>query len=98
MRLIRAITIAGLATAGMHAASLDELKRACAAFSSGPALKPFVGCLTDVFTYDTIHPIVQTIVPGGGTGLGAQYKWDSPRGEWHRIVTVKGAISLRNFW
>lgn len=97
MRALRVIPLVLLA-AGLHGASMDEMKRDCAAFNSAPALKPFIGCASDIFTLDPIHPIVQSIVPGGGIGLGAQYKWDSPRGEWHRIVTVKGAISLRDFW
>lgn len=98
MRIFSALAASLLAAASLQAASKDELKRACEAFKNSPALKGAVACLADVWTLDEFHPIVQTIVPGGGVAMGAQYKWDSPRGSWHRIFTAKGAISLRDFW
>ena len=88
-----------LATGALQAASMDEFKRDCAAVKgSSSAVKALFGCASDFFTLDPIHPIVRTIVPGGGTGIGLNYKLDSPKGEWHRIFNVNGAMSLRKFW
>jgi hypothetical protein len=97
MKLIRAIGFLLLLSAVMYGANMDEFKRDCAAFKNSPALKPFFGCASDFFTLEPIHPIVRSIVPGGGTGIGANYTLDKP-GNWHRIFTVTGAVSLRNFW
>ena len=82
----------------LHAASWDELKRDCAAFRSGPELTSFRTCLTDFFTAQPVHPIVESIVPGGGTGVGLNLTLDSPKGNWQRQFTVNGAISFRDFW
>src|SRR5258706_9621377 len=87
-----------LLAAAARAASVDELKRSCAAFRTKVGFGTFRGCLVDFFTLQPIHPIVKSIVPGGGVGAGLNYTLDSPRGQVHRIFTVNGAISLRGFW
>ena len=97
MRIICTTTLLLFATAAAYAASMDEFKRDCNAFKASPEVKPFFGCASDLFTLEPIHPIVRSIVPGGGTGVGANYTLDRP-GNWRRIFTVTGAISLRNFW
>jgi hypothetical protein len=98
MKPIRAIAVLLLSGFSMSAASMDEFKRDCDAFKSSPGVKPFFSCASDFFTLQPLHPIIRSIVPGGGTGIGANYTLDSPKGQWHRIFTVDGAISLRNFW
>ena len=101
MRRFALITLSSLflATGTLHAASMDEFKRDCAAVKgSSSAVKALFGCASDFFTLEPIHPIVRTIVPGGGTGIGINYTLDSPKGEWHRKLTVTGAESLRGFW
>jgi hypothetical protein len=89
--------------APLHAASWDELKRNCGAVTDNQAdpnrskLSTLESCVTDVFTLDTVHPVVRSIVPGGGTGAGLNLKLDSP-GTWHNTFTINGAISVRDFW
>ena len=97
MRSTRVITTLLLAGVALPAANMDEFKRDCAAFGAAPALKPLVGCLSDFFTLSPIHPVIQSIVPGGGTGVGLNYKLDKP-GDWHKMFTVSGAVSMRVFW
>ena len=78
---------------------MDEFKRDCAAVKgSSSAVKALFGCASDFFTLEPIHPIVRSIVPGGGNGIGLNYTLDSPKGEWHRLFTINGAESLRGFW
>ena len=84
--------------AGVRAANIDEFKRDCEFLRQSPGVNPLIICLSDFFTLTPVHPIVRSIVPGGGTGPGLNYKLDSPKGEWHRIFNVTGAISFRNFW
>lgn len=89
--------------APLHAVSWDELKRNCGAVTNNQndpdrsKLSAFESCVTDIFTLDKVHPIVRSIVPGGGTGTGLNLKLDSP-GTWHNTFTVNGAISMRDFW
>jgi hypothetical protein len=84
--------------AASRAATVDELKKDCAAFRAAFGFDTGKSCLADFFTLQPIHPIVKSIVPGGGVGVGLNYTLDSPRGEFHRIFTVDGAISFRGFW
>lgn len=86
------------AAAVVQAATIDEFKRNCEFFRQSPGLKPFVSCLSDFWTLTPIHPIVRSIVPGGGTGPGVNYLLDLRKGEWHRTFDVTGAISLREYW
>jgi len=83
----------------LHAASNDELKRNCGAVTSDQTklLSNLESCITDVFTLDTIHPVAESIVPGGGTGPGLSLTLDK-RGDWRSTFNVNGAISLREFW
>ena len=97
-RLVTLLLPLCLCTPVVHAASMDEFKRDCAVFRSSPAVKALFGCASDFFTLEPIHPIVRSIVPGGGTGIGLNYTLDSPKGEWHRLFTINGAESLRGFW
>jgi len=82
----------------LPAATLDELKRECAAFNASHGFDKLKSCAVDVFTAKPLHPIVRNIVPGGGTGMGLNLTLDSPKGEWHRVFTTEGAISFRDFW
>lgn len=77
---------------------MDEFKRDCNAAKTSPAMKTLFGCASDLFTLEPVHPVVRTIVPGGGVGIGLNLTLDSPKGEWHRIFTTDGAISLSGFW
>ena len=97
--LLCSLATACLGTGLLHAASGDELKRNCGAVSSDQKklLSNLETCITDIFTLDTIHPIVQSIVPGGGTGPGLSLTLDK-RGEWRSTFNVNGAISLREYW
>jgi len=97
MRMRLLLCLASVAL--LHAASNDELKRNCGAVSSDQKklLSNLESCISDVFTLDTIHPIVKSIVPGGGTGPGLSLTFDK-RGEWRSTFNVNGAMSLRQFW
>lgn len=94
----RCVLALGFLAAGLYAASVDEFKRDCNAFKEKPGFDTIRSCAADLFQLQPIHPIVRPIVPGGGFGIGLNYTLDSPRGEWHRIFNVDGAISFRNFW
>lgn len=80
-----------------QAATTDEFKRDCNAFKEKPGIDTVKGCLSDLFTLKPLHPIVKSIVPGGGTGVGANLTFDRPRGQWQRVWTTQGAISMRTF-
>jgi hypothetical protein len=97
---MRTRILLGLVTAALlHAASADELKRNCGAVGGDQKklLSNLESCITDVFTFDTIHPIVKSIVPGGGTGPGLSLTFDK-RGLWRSTFNVNGAMSFRQFW
>jgi hypothetical protein len=99
MRPALAVTLNLLLIPGLlSAASSAELKRDCAAFRSDKNFANFKTCAGDVFTAKPLHPIVRSIVPGGGTGVGLNYTLDSPKGMWQRSFTVNGATSFRNYW
>ncbi len=99
MKQLLATAFSGLLlAASLHAASVDELKRDCAAFQVNKSLGTFKTCAADVFTAQPIHPIIRSIVPGGGTGVGLNYTLNSPKGLWQRAFTVNGAISFRSYW
>ncbi len=93
-----ASAILALSCMPLRAASWDEVKRECGAFNETHSLDKLKSCGSDIFTAQPLHPIVRSIVPGGGTGLGLNLTLDSPKGEWHRKFTTVGAISFRRFW
>ena len=86
-----------LAAASLSAANYDELKRDCLAMKEAFGPKTAVSCLTDIFTEKTLHPVIKSIAPGAGTGLGLGYKLDRP-GDWRKTFTVNGAVSMRGAW
>jgi hypothetical protein len=87
-----------LAASAVTAATTDEIKRDCAAFKAHADLNTTETCGIDFFTLQPVHPIVQTIVPGGGTGVGLNFTLESPEGGWRRKFTTSGAISFRDYW
>jgi hypothetical protein len=95
---IRIALLLALPVCALWGASQDEFKRDCAAFKSSPALGTFRSCAVDFFTLKPLHPTVKSIVPGGGTGIGADLTLDIPAGEWRRKFTTNGAISFRRYW
>ena len=51
-----------------------------------------------LFTAKPASLLVQSIVPGGGTGGGGHYVKDFDRSPWHRQFRATGLISIRQFW
>ena len=94
VRLVSLLLLVG----ALRAASVDEFKRDCAVFKSAPAFGSFRSCAVDFFTLKPVHPIVKSIVPGGGTGVGLNYTREFPADQWRRKFTTEGAISFRKFW
>ncbi|HYL65183.1 MAG TPA: hypothetical protein VE077_21420 [Candidatus Methylomirabilis sp.] len=56
-----------------------------------------MGDLEKLFTNKPEHFIVQGIVPGSGTGGGAQYVQDFDRYPWMRRVSITGLATIRQF-
>jgi hypothetical protein len=69
--------------------------------SSGPSQtstgKEIFNSVEKLFTAKPAHLIVQSIVPGGGTGGGARLEKDFDRDPWHRKVTLTGVGTIRGF-
>jgi hypothetical protein len=95
---LRTVALFALSACALSAASQDEFKRDCAAFKSGPGFGTFKSCAADFFTLNPVHPTVKSIVPGGGTGVGASLSLEFPSGDWRRKFTTNGAISFRKYW
>ncbi len=55
-------------------------------------------CTVDLFTAHPFHLGVESIVPGGGTGIGGVYTHRFDRGKWQRDLTLTAASSFRKFW
>lgn len=71
--------------------------------SSTPANKgklessPVIGDLEKLFTHKPEHFIVQSIVPGSGTGGGVLFSQDFDRDPWMRRISITGLATIRQF-
>ena len=63
-----------------------------------PAWKAFMACGTDFFTARPVHLTVQSVVPGGGFGIGPMFSADFNRDKWQQKFTATGVASFREFW
>src|SRR5581483_10948371 len=62
------------------------------------AWKAFMACGTDFFTARPVHLTVQSIVPGGGFGIGPTFSADFNADKWQQKLTATGVASFREFW
>lgn len=58
---------------------------------------PIIGDLEKLFTHKPEHFVVQSIVPGSGTGGGVQFSQDFDRYPWMRRVSIIGLATIREF-
>lgn len=74
----------------------------CAKIAHPPAgeaeWKQFMACGTDFFTARPIHLTVQSIVAGGGFGVGPTFSADFNSDKWQQKLTMTGVASFRDFW
>ena len=63
-----------------------------------PAWKAVMACGVDFFTARPAHLTVQSIVPGGGFGIGPTFEADFNRDRWQQKLTATGVASFREFW
>ncbi len=60
--------------------------------------KAVLGKIEKLFTHKPESLLVQSIVPGGGTGGGGQYIKDFNRDPWERQFRATGVATIRSFW
>lgn len=60
--------------------------------------KAVFNTIKDLFTHKPESFLVQSIVPGGGTGGGGHYVKDFNRDPWDRQFRATGVASIRAFW
>ncbi len=58
---------------------------------------PIIGDIEKLFTHQPEHLIVQSIVPGSGTGGGGEYVKDFDRDPWMRRISITGVATIREF-
>jgi hypothetical protein len=63
-----------------------------------PLWKRTSACLTDFFTARPAHATVQSIVPGGGFGVGPTLSLDFNHDQWQRNFLATAVSSFRQFW
>ncbi len=58
---------------------------------------PIIGDIEKLFTHKPEHFIVQSIVPGSGTGGGGQFVQDFDYDPWMRRISITGLATIRQF-
>jgi hypothetical protein len=105
MRAVRSALVAAALSPLAFAASSNDwptVKQDCAKMFHPPpgeaAWKAVMACGTDFFTARPVHLTVESIVPGGGFGLGPTISEQFNRGKWQRELDATGVGSFRQFW
>jgi hypothetical protein len=66
--------------------------------TADPVWKQIFACGADFFTARPAHLTVESIVPGGGFGVGPTFEADFNKDKWQQKLVATGVASIRGFW
>jgi len=79
-----------------------NVKKDCAKMfhptAGDPAWKQIMACGADFFTARPVHLTVESIVPGGGFGIGPTFHADFNNDKWQQQLVATGVGTFQQFW